>query len=72
MVRSELAYYVPTTLNRRLPVPLQKRHTVPAYRTSSQKFRHTVRSLRTVQPPMLLTTHNQGWQYGTVRSEFAY
>ena len=32
-VHLEFAYYVPYTLNRTAPVPLQKRRTVPAYLT---------------------------------------
>ena len=42
-VRSEFAYYVPRTLNRTVPVPLQKRRTVPTYHyKNSVPYQRTV------------------------------
>ena len=38
---------------RSVPVPLQKKRTVPAYRTSWQKLRRTVPTYRTVLPSLI-------------------
>ena len=40
--------FLKRTVQRTVPVPLQKRRTVPAYRTSQQKLRRTLSYQRTV------------------------